>query len=557
MAFTRTLLTGIVAVLAVCVLCPLVVLFGKAFQDNDGHYVGLVHFSSYFSTPALLVSITNTLYISIASTVISVVLAFFFAYALKRTNIKGKGFFASVALLPLFAPTMLHGIALTYLFGNQGIVTTGFFGWLADGFKLELYGPVGIIIAEVIYTFPQAYLILAVSLAMADYNLYEAAETLGAGKLRKFFTVTLANIKYGLISAAFVCFTMSFTDFGAPKVVGGQFNVLATDIYKQVIGQQNMAMGAVVGLILTVPAILAFAVDRFITRKQSATITAKSKPYRINDNKGRDAVYFIYCLVIALLILVLIGTVVFAAVVKVWPYDLSLTWDHFDFSNVAGEGMQPLVNSVEVSLLTAVLGTIATFVTAYMIEKTRQLQALRQIGYFLAILPLALPGLVIGLAYVFFFNKPDNPLHFLYGTIWILVLANIVHFFSVTFITATSALKKLDKEFEMVSESMGIPLYKTFFNVTVPMSLPAILEIAVYYFINAMVTISAVVFLYAPDLKLASVAIVNMDDAGDVAPAAAMSVLIVAINLGVRGLFEFSTRFLRKRTEQWQKPTTM
>ncbi|MGC5327428.1 putative 2-aminoethylphosphonate ABC transporter permease subunit [Brevibacillus sp. SYSU BS000544] len=556
MMLTRILLVGIIASLAASVLLPLILLFRKAFEDQDGRFAGITHFIQYFSTPALSESIFNTLFVSFTTTLISVSLAFLFAYAMKRTMIKGKTFFQQVALLPLFAPTMMHGIALTYLFGNQGMVTTGLFGLLPSGFTIELYGPIGIIMAEVIYTFPQAYLILAVSFMMADYNLYEAAKVLGASRLRTFLTVTIPNVKYGLISALFVCFTLSFTDFGAPKVVGGQFNVLATDIYKQVIGQQNMTMGAVVGLLLTIPAILAFIVDRLIERKQSSTITAKSKPYQITPSRGRDLFYFVFCSGISLAILFLIGSVLFAALVKVWPYDLTLTLNHFDFSQVAGDGTEPLVNSILVALITAVIGTVVTFVSAYLIEKMNVMKGMRQIAYFLSILPLALPGLVIGLSYVFFFNKPGNPLNILYGTIWILVLANIVHFFSVSFITATSALKRLDKEVEMVSQSLGVPLYKTFFRVTVPMSLPAILEIAVYYFINSMVTISAVVFLYAPDLKLASVAIVNMDDAGDIAPAAAMSILIVAINLTVRGLFELSTRVVRKRLEVWQKPST-
>lgn len=159
---------------------------------------------------------------------------------------------------------------------------------------------------------------------------------------------------------------------------------------------------------------------------------------------------------------------------------------------------------------------------------------------------------MIGLGYVFFFNNASYPFSFIYGTVAILVLANVVHFYSVPFITATSALKKLDREFERVSESMRVPFYRTFFQVTVPMTLPAILEIASYLFVNSMVTVSAAVFLYGPDLKLASVVIVNMDDAGDTAPAAAMSVLIVLANLliglGVEGL----TKIIRKRTFAWQ-----
>ncbi|MED4584442.1 putative 2-aminoethylphosphonate ABC transporter permease subunit [Brevibacillus choshinensis] len=548
----KILVSGIVIVLFVSVLLPLGDLFSRAFINESGKFIGLANFVKYFATPALVQSFSNTMYVSGITTVLSVALAFLYAFALTRTDMKGKVFFRYVALLPLFAPTMMHGIALTYLFGNQGILTTGFFGALPS-FDMELYGPLGIILSEIIYTFPQAYLIMAVSLAFADYNLYEAAETMGAGKLRKFLTVTLPNVKYGLVSAIFVCFTLSFTDFGAPKVVGGQFNVLATDIYKQVIGQQNTTMGATVGMILILPAILAFIVDRIVERKQNSSVSAKSTPYKITSQRGRDTAFFVYCSVITASIFVMLGTVIFASLVKVWPYDLTVTLTHYDFSKVAGEGLQPFWNSLLVSFYSAVVGTVITFINAYLIEKTRFMKGLRQVGYFLSILPLALPGLVIGLAYIFFFNHPDNPLNWMYGSILILVLANLIHFYAVPFISATTALKKLDKEFELASESMGVPFYVTFWRVTVPMSLPAILENAAYYFINSMVTISAVVFLYSADFKLASVSIVNMDDAGDVAPAAAMSVLIVLTNIVVRIVYEIGTKKWRERTGAWQK----
>lgn len=548
----KILITSIVIVLFVSVLLPLGDLFSRAFINETGQYIGLENFTKYFSTPSLVQSFSNTMYVSGVTTFFSVTLAFLFAFALTRTDMRGKTFFRYVALLPLFAPTMMHGIALTYLFGNQGILTTGFFG-VFPGFDMELYGPLGIILSEIFYTFPQAYLILTVSLAFADYNLYEAAETMGAGKLRKFLTVTLPNVKYGLVSAIFVCFTLSFTDFGAPKVVGGQFNVLATDIYKQVIGQQNTTMGATVGIILILPAILAFIVDRIVERKQNSSVTAKSTPYKIIPQRSRDVSFFVYCSLITAAIFLMLGTVIFASLIKVWPYDLSFSLTHYDFTKVAGEGMQPFWNSLLVAFLSAVIGTIVTFISAYMIEKARLMKGMRQIGYFLSILPLALPGLVIGLAYIFFFNHPDNPLNWMYGSILILILANLIHFYSVPFISATTALKKLDKEFELASESMGVPFYVTFWRVTVPMSLPAILENAVYYFINSMVTISAVVFLYSADFKLASVSIVNMDDAGDVAAAAAMSVLIVLTNVVVRIIYEIGTKKLRVKTGAWQK----
>ncbi|WP_439875446.1 putative 2-aminoethylphosphonate ABC transporter permease subunit [Bacillus mycoides] len=557
----RLLIIGMLLSFFIMLVLPLLQLFTQAFYDKDGAFVGVANFSKYFTTPTLVQSLQNTIWISGATTIISVTLAFAYAYAIARTNVFGKRVFQYVALLPLFAPTMMHGIALTYLFGNQGLITKGMFG-LFEGIQIPLYGPVGIVMAEVMYTFPQAFLILLIAFQGSDYRLYEASNMLGASKAKQFLTVTLPSVKYGLISAMFVVFTLSFTDFGAPKIVGGQYNVLATDVYKQVIGQQNMSMGATVGMILLIPAIFAFAVDRITQRKQANLLSSKAVPYRIINNKKRDVISFVYCSVVTLMIILLFVAVGIAASVKVWPYNMSFTFEHFNFSSLTGDGLEAFKNSVIVSAVTAVIGAILTFVFAYAIEKIEQLQFLRKVGYFFSIVPLAIPGLVLGLGYVFFFSQPTiqilglsitNPFHSLYGTIAVLVLVNIIHFYSVTFVTATTALKKLDREFELVSQSMSVPFYKTFFRVTVPMCLPAILEMVMYYFVNSMVTVSAVVFLYAADFKLAAVSIVNMDDAGNVAPAAAMSVLIVVTNIVVRVVYEWGTKALRNRTSQWQK----
>ncbi|OZI10803.1 phosphonate ABC transporter permease [Bacillaceae bacterium SAS-127] len=557
----RLLLLGMIGTFLLLLVFPLYQLFVQAFYDKEGVFVGLDNFAQYFSSPTLVQSLKNTIFISSMTTLISVTLAFVYAFALIRAAIPGKLFFKSVAMFPLFAPTMMHGIALMYLFGNQGLITNGFFG-LLPSMTLELYGPIGIIMAEVIYTFPQAVLILLIAFQGADYQMYEAADTLGASKFKKFMAITMPSVKYGLISAAFVVFTLSFTDFGAPKIVGGQYNVLATDVYKQVIGQQNMAMGATVGIILMLPAIFAFTVDRLTMQKNSAAISAKSKPFVIKNNRMRDALLFLFCSVVSGAILLMVFAVLVAAFTKVWPYDLSFTLDHLNFSSYTGDGMEAFKNSIIVAFITAILGTLLTFVFAYGIEKIRQMAGLRKIGYFLSIIPLAVPGLVIGLGYIFFFSQPEiqffswtvmNPFHFLYGTIAIIVMANIIHFYSVSFVTATTALKKLDKEYELVSESMGVPFYKTFFKVTVPMCLPAILEMSMYFFVNSMVTVSAVMFLYSPDFKLAAISIVNMDDAGNLAAAAAMSSLILLTNIIVRALYELLTKYSNKRALHWQK----
>ncbi|MCL1894090.1 MAG: putative 2-aminoethylphosphonate ABC transporter permease subunit [Holophagaceae bacterium] len=513
------------------VVLPLIILFVKAFEGSDGSFIGLANFIQYFTTPNLTNSLFNTIFVSITTAIISVSLAFLYAYAITRTGVKCKKLFKFTSMLPLFAPTMMLGIGLIYLFGNQGIFTH-------LGLRLPLYGPLGIIISEVIYTFPQVFLVLLVSFSFADNRLYEVAEVIGTSPIKTFFTITLPSVKYGLISSIFIAFSLSFTDFGAPKVVGGNYNVLATDIYKRVVGQQDFIMGAVVGMILMLPAILSFTVDRFTQSKNQSTISSKSEDYKIKPNKCRDLVFTAYCAVINLLILMLLGTVVYASFIKLWPYDKSLTLAHYFMDSPATGGISSFFNSLLIASLTATIGTAFVFINAYLIEKTRKATLLKQTAYFLSIIPLALPGLAIGISFIFFFNADSNPLKFIYGSMWILLIANIVHFYSVPFVTATSSLKKLDKEFEIVSEAMKVPFYKTFYKVTIPMCLPAILEIAVYLFVNAMVTISAVIFLYPAQFKLAAIAIVNMEDAGDIAPAAAISVLIILTNVIVRVLYE-------------------
>jgi iron(III) transport system permease protein len=171
---------------------------------------------------------------------------------------------------------------------------------------------------------------------------------------------------------------------------------------------------------------------------------------------------------------------------------------------------------------------------------------------FMAILPLAVPGIVLGLAYIFFFNSPNNPLGFIYQTMTILVVCTIVHFYTVSHLTAVTALKQMDAEFEAVSSSLKVPFYKTFWRVTVPVCVPAILDISIYLFVNAMTTVSAVVFLYSADTALASVAVLNMDDAGEVPSAAAMAMMIVYTSAGVRILHALLTRGIARTTQAWR-----
>lgn len=173
----------------------------------------------------------------------------------------------------------------------------------------------------------------------------------------------------------------------------------------------------------------------------------------------------------------------------------------------------------------------------------------------LAIVPMAVPGLVLGLAYVFFFSRPENPLSPIYSTMAILVVCTVVHFYTVSHLTMLTALKQIDKEFESVSASLKVPFYRTMFRVHVPICLPAISDVMMYLFVNAMTTVSAVVFLYSPDTKLAAITVLNLDDVGDQAEAAAMSMVIVATSITVRVAHALLMRGLNARHSAWRTQT--
>jgi len=538
-------LAAMAAFLIVSMLLPLLWIFSKSFEDSDGNFLGLANYVKYFGTPSLVTSAEHTITIGVVTTVIVVLLAFLYAYGLTRSCMPFKGLFRIIALIPILAPSLLPAISLVYLFGNQGMIKEVLFGE-------SIYGPIGIVIALAFWIFPHTVMILTTALATADARLYEAAVALRASKLRILLTVTLPAAKYGLMSACFVAFTYAITDFGAPKVIGGWYNVLSVDIYKQVVGQQNFQMGAVVGVVLLFPVALSFIAQRLVQRRQMAQLSVRAVPLEPKPNRRFDLIMLAYCLVIALILVGMLGVSAYASFVKFWPYNLTLSLKNYRFDLMDGGGWAAYWNSVKMGAATAFFGTLIVFTGAYLVEKSQRYRGFRAGLEFFAIVPLAVPGMVLGLAYIFFFNDPNNPLGFLYHSMAILVLCTVVHYYTVPHLTALTALKQLDSEFEAVSQSLKVPFYKTFARVTFPVCLPSILDISIYLFVNAMTTVSAVVFIYGPDTTLASVAVLNMDDAGDIAPAAAMAMMIVYTSAGIRILYGLATRGLQRRTQAWR-----
>jgi iron(III) transport system permease protein len=542
--------------LVACLTAPLAAILVRAMQTRDGAFAGLTNFAQYFALGSFANSIGTTLQFAVLTTLITVPLAFLFAYAIQRSCIPGKALWRNIAMIPILAPSLLAAISFIYLFGNQGAFkfVLGWFG------LTTIYGMPGMVLAMSFSAFPHAVMILLAGLSLSDARLYEAADSLGTSEFRKFMTITLPGARYGLISAAMVVFTMTVSEFGVPKVIGGNTSVLAIDVYKQVIGQQNFQIGAVVGLILLVPALVAFAIDYVVRGRQKALLTARSVAYVPAPSRVRDALLLAFVVLVSAVLLLIVGMAVFGSLAKVWPYNLSLTLNHYTYGFEEAGVDHAYANSLKMAAWCALLGAAVTFAGAYGLEKTgrdktRGFDWLRPLIHLQAMVPMAVPGMVLGIGYILFFNSPANPLNFLYGTMTILVLATVAHFYSSSHLTAVTALKGLDNEFESVSASLKVPFYRTFWRVTVPVCLPSIIDISRYYFVNAMTTISAVVFLYSPRTNLASISILHMEEAGAIGPAAAMATLIVATSAAVSALSFLLEWWLVRRTQAWRHRT--
>ncbi|WP_305372222.1 putative 2-aminoethylphosphonate ABC transporter permease subunit [Photobacterium leiognathi] len=543
---TLAILLFILFIMGFFVIAPLFSMLQKSMQNDAGQFIGLANFAEYFSSSSVWQSIRNTLFIGVTVTSLVGLLAFGYAYALTRSCMPLKGLFSILGTAPILAPSLLPAISLIYLLGNQGIAKDLLMGH-------SVYGPIGITIGLTFWCFPHALMIIKTSLRTSDARLYEAAKALNTSPIKTFFIVTLPGAKYGVISALIVVFTLVVCDFSVPKVIGGSYNILATDIFKQVVGQQNFAMGAVTSVALLVPALLAFIADRWVQKKQKGLFDSRSVAYVPKANIIRDGICFLFCSVICLAIITIIGMAIYGSLVTFWPWNTALSLNNYNFEQFSASGWQPYFNSIKLGVLVAIFGTMTIFLGAYCIEKGRCAAPLRQLLQMFAIIPMAVPGMVLGLGYIFFFNNHHNPLTVLYGTMTILVINTVMHYYTVGHMTAITALKQLPAEIEAISASLKLPQYKAFFKVTLPVCAPAILDIFVYLFVNAMTTTSAIIFLYSTDTMPASVSVLNMDEAGQTGPAAAMAVMLLLTTALVKISYVVGNKLLENTTQGWRK----
>ncbi len=443
---------------------------------------------------------------------------------------------------------MLPAFGLVYLFGNQGVLKS----WLIGA---PLYGPVGIIMASVFYALPHALLILSGGLAAGDARQYEAARALRAGAWRIFRTVTLPSARYSIISAASVVFVLVFTDFGIPTVIGGSTNVLATDIYKLVIGRFDFELGAVVGVLLLLPAIVAYGIDVIARRTERSVLSGKSVPIEPEPSLARDLVLLVLAVLVASAIVGIIAMAIFGSLVKFWPYNLTLGLQNYERLLADADDARSLVNSIVLAGSTALLGTLLVAMSGWIVARRIGPTPVNQSLQALAMVPIAVPGLVLGLGYVFFFNNPQNPLHGLQGTMLLIVICTVAHFYTVPHLMAVGGLMRLDREIDLAGQALRSGPVGLAQRVYLPYLAPTLVDIAGYFFVNAMTTVSALIFLFTAQTRVAAIAVVNMVEGSRLGQAAALAVLIMVMSI-VATVLQISIKALVIRQQRWRRRTT-
>ena len=513
--------------LSVTVVIPLAQLFGTIRAE---------HIQAVFSSPQFWPMLKNSLITTTLATVISVALSFSLAWMLNRSNIRFKSILVVLFTVPMLIPSISHGMGLVQLFGDNGLITD------LLGVNIGLYGYKGIVMGSVLYSFPVSFLMFNDSFQYEDFTVYEAARVLGLSKWNQFVTITLPAMRRTLVSAVLAVFTMVFTDYGVPLMTGGTAMTLPVYMYREVIGMMNFSGGAVIGVILLTPAVAAFLMDLRNSGSGEAGSTV-TKAYVIGNNKTRDIlVYAVFALVLVALCLPIAAFVLLSFVAK-YPIDMSFSLDTVKTLLTGGIGMY-LVNSLAIALLTALAGTSLSYFSAYATARSGKAIS-NKILHFISLLSLAIPGIVLGLSFVLTFSGAA-----LYGTIFILVIVNIAHFFSSPYLLAYNSLSKFNPNLEDVADSLGISRIRMLLDVYIPCTRATIVEMYSYYFVNAMITISAVSFLMNFRTMPLALMIPQLESQSFIEGTAMVSLLILALNLTEKGIAFVIKRMIQKEDMQ-------
>lgn len=503
------------------VIFPLITLLIK-LKDAD--------LEKIFANPLVKTGILHSILVSLTATVISVTLAFVLAWCMSRTRAKLKPLFRVLLILPMLVPSISHGMGLVILFGANGKITR-FLG-LSQG----IYGFWGIVAGSVMYSFPVAYLMILDILQYENATPYEAAAVLGIPKIRRLTAITFPYLRKPLLNVVFATFTMIVTDYGVPIMVGGTYKTLPVIMYEEVIGRLDFSQGAVFGVMLLVPAVIAFFADMFCKNRANSVVT---KPFHIHKSKLRDAVSTLFLALVSAAVVYPIFSFVQLTFAKRYPLDMSFTINNIE-STLQKGAMDFLLNSIFIAFAVAALGTTIAFISAYLTARASSKST--RLLHLLSITSLAIPGIVLGLSYVFAFKTS-----FIYGTFAILILVNSVHFFSSPYLMFYNSMGKLSGGLEAVGATLGIGRFRMIRDVFIPTLRSTIMESFSYFFVNSMMTISAVAFLASSMTKPIALMINQFEAQVLLEAAAFVSLCILAVNLIMKGIIALIKKLTDRR----------
>jgi iron(III) transport system permease protein len=532
--------------LALFVVYPLLMMLAAAFLQ-DGRPT-IAPFLAILAKPSHRTAFLNSLLLGLLVGLLGTALGFLFAFTVSRARLR-QGWtrlIDAATLLPLISPPFTTSISFIFSFGPRGLITYDLLGIKG----VNVYGLASTLAAEVLTYFPLAYLTLRPVLSGISGNLEEMAFSLGSRRLNVFRSVTLPLAVPGLANAFLLLFAASLADFATPLILAGNaFPVLPTEAYLQITGLFDLKGGAILSVLLLIPAAIVYLLQRnWVARGHYVTITGKAGPQSSirSVTPAARLMLIASCAAVALFILYLYGLLVFASVVAAFGADHAWTLRHYQV--IFTEGHKAIIDTLIIALLGMPLGGFYGVLVGYLVARGQG--AGRHAMEIVSMINYALPGTIVGIAYLIAFNDPPIALT---GTAIIIVACYVFRYSPAGIRTTIALLQQIDKGLEEASRSLGARSGTTFRRVTLPLVMPAFFAGVGVVFIRSMTAISATIFLVSISWTLITVRILENMTELSLGPAAAFSVFVIVIVMAVMGLLNAVLRRLPTATgEQMQ-----
>jgi len=506
--------------LALFVAYPLLSVLVKSLQTDEGTFT-FGNYTRFLSFKYLRSSLWNSLTTGFATAAASVAVGYAAAFTITRTSIRWKKALHLLFILPIISPPFTSALSILMLFGANGLITRGLLGIR----NYNIYGFKGVLISQIFTFAPVAYLTLKGVLESLNPTLEDAAMNVGAGRMQTFLRVTLPLSLPGIASAFLVVLIESLADFGNPLVLAGsRFPMLSTQAYLEITGSFNLPLGAALAVVLLIPSITSFAIQRYYLQKRQYT-TVTGKPTASSSklvSRGARRGLIAFSALFSGFVLLFYGTIFLGAFTRVWGYDFSPTFDHFAYA--FGVGLGTIRDTLIVALCSTPLSGFLGMLIAFLVVRTSFPG--KGLMEFTSILNFAVPGTVIGIGYILAFNRPPVVLM---GTLAILVLNFVFRYIPVGIQSGIAVLRQIDPSIEEAAQNLGADRMTTFRKVTLPIIAPAFFSGLVFAFVRAMTAISAAIFLVSANWNLLTVQILNQVGSGRLGVAAAFSVILVVI----------------------------